>query len=60
MKTAADVEEIIRDLLLGDEASDLGLRVDTFEEAGVLTANQGLVVRTRDGREFQVSIVRSR
>jgi hypothetical protein len=31
----------------------------TFEEAGMLTKNKGLVTRTRDGDEFQITIVRS-
>lgn len=34
--------------------------VSTFEEAGVLTMNAGLVVRMDDGSEFQLTIVRSR
>ena len=34
--------------------------VSTFEEAGVLTNNVGLVVEMQDGSEFQVTIVRSK
>lgn len=34
--------------------------VQTFEEAGVLTMNKGLVLRMKDRREFQVTIVQSR
>jgi hypothetical protein len=34
--------------------------VMTFEDAGVMTHDKGLVLRTEDGREFQVTIVRSR
>lgn len=34
--------------------------VSTFREAGVLSTNEGLVVKTLDGSEFQVTIVRSR
>ena len=33
--------------------------VMTFEEKGVLTNNRGLAIKTRDGKEFQVTIVRS-
>jgi hypothetical protein len=36
-----------------------GARVRTFADVGVMTNNQGLVVRTSYG-EFQVTIVRSR
>jgi hypothetical protein len=34
--------------------------IQTFEEAGVLTMNKGLVLRMKDHREFQVTIVQSR
>lgn len=34
--------------------------VETFEEAGVMTSNKGLVIRTADGSEFQLTIVKSR
>jgi hypothetical protein len=34
--------------------------VQTFQEAGVLTQNKGLVVRLQDGKEFQINIVQSR
>ena len=32
----------------------------TFDEAGVLSSNAGLVVRMDDGSEYQLTIVRSR
>jgi hypothetical protein len=35
-------------------------RVETFESAGILTTDPGVVVTTSDGSEFQVTIVRSR
>ena len=34
--------------------------VRSFEEAGVMTRNAGLVLRTPDGQEYQVSVVKSR
>jgi hypothetical protein len=34
--------------------------VRSFEDAGVLTTNAGLVLRAPNGREFQVTVVRSR
>lgn len=41
--------------------ADLGVEsVETLEDAGVFTKNRGLVVRLRNGREFQVTVVRSR
>jgi hypothetical protein len=32
----------------------------TFEEAGLLSGNQGLVLRMADGDEYQLTVVRSR
>ena len=32
----------------------------TFEEAGVMTYNKGLVITLPDGSEYQVTIVQSR
>lgn len=34
--------------------------VETFDQAGVLTRNAGVVVTLSDGSEFQLTIVRSR
>ncbi len=34
-----------------------GCRVQTFEEAMILTSNRGLVLRTRNGRTFQIQVV---
>lgn len=35
-------------------------RIETFEEAGVLTNSDGLVIRMTDGTTFQITVVRSR
>ena len=35
-------------------------RISTFEEAGVMTTDTGLVITTTDGHEFQLTIVQSR
>ena len=45
-----------------DLPDDLGgiEHVRTFEEAGVLTQNAGLVIELADGSQWQVTIVRSR
>jgi hypothetical protein len=61
MKTEVDFGIMLRDLLESDEvADDHGrMRVRSFEEAGVLSGKEGLVVRTKDA-EFQITIVRSR
>jgi hypothetical protein len=33
--------------------------IHSFREAGVLTSNKGVVITARDGREYQITIVRS-
>jgi hypothetical protein len=50
------------DMRNSDEDFDLveNTRILTFEEAGLLTRNKGLVLRTPDGDEFQITIVKSR
>lgn len=34
--------------------------ITTFRDAGIFCDNAGLVIRTQDGREFQLQIVRSK
>ena len=41
-------------------SDELALRVSTFADEGVLTADAGLVVTAKDGSEFQITIVRSK
>ncbi|MEN6385967.1 MAG: hypothetical protein ABFD79_12330 [Phycisphaerales bacterium] len=53
----ADIQEIITDAISDQDGIT---RVRTFEEAGVLTTNNGLVIRTEDGSEFQITIIQSR
>ena len=36
------------------------LRVKTFEEAGLMTYDKGLVIRMPDGSEYQITIIQSR
>ncbi len=55
-----DIETMLYELLQDEEAAPEVAKVRTFEEAGVLTSNRGVVVRTDDGSEFQVAIVQSR
>ncbi len=49
--------EFLRDMV--DESQGV-VKATGFDEAMLLTSNQGLVLRTEDGREFQISIVQSR
>lgn len=45
------------DVLIEDESVE---SFKTFEEAGVMTKNNGVVVRMEDGSEFQITVVKSR
>ena len=42
------------------EGTERIVRLVSFEEAGLLTSTEGLVIRLTDGSEFQVSIRRAR
>ena len=50
-----DIKELLRELLESE-----GLEVETYEEAGMLTRNDGLVIKAEDGSEYQVTIVQSK
>ena len=52
----ADCQEYPEDL--PEELSGVEM-VRTFEEAGILTYNKGLVIRMKSGAEFQLTVVRS-
>lgn len=45
--------------LLNEDGQDF-VSTSTFENAGVLTGDAGLVVRLGDGSEFQITVVQSR
>ena len=65
VRTVEALVELINDTLEYCEGTDeLGVgaisTVRTFEEAGLITSDQGLVVRTQLGEEFQVTVKRSR
>jgi hypothetical protein len=42
------------------EGTEGSADVSSFQDAGVMTYNEGLVVRMDDGTEFQVTVVASR
>jgi hypothetical protein len=55
-----EFETMLYEMLQDEDAAPEVARVQTFEEAGLLTNNRGVVVRTTDGREFQVNVIQSR
>ncbi|MCD8235218.1 MAG: hypothetical protein LUD00_00895 [Prevotellaceae bacterium] len=62
--TETEVEETLRAVLqfcvsVSDTILDDAM-AETFEKAGVMTMNRGLVVRLKDGCEYQLTIVQSR
>lgn len=54
--TESQLESRLSDILL--ETEDC-FDAQTFKETGVFTMNKGLVLRMKDGSEFQITIVRS-
>ena len=63
--TDEDLQNGLAQLITGDwgygsEINWENLQVRTFENAGVLTYNKGLVITLPDGSEYQLTIVRSR
>jgi hypothetical protein len=62
--TAAKIELLLAELLLEGneevEGTEMIDHVDTFGDAGILTTDRGIVIRTHDRREFQITIVRSK
>jgi len=66
MKTEKELLEIlgyfISDELAeyGDESDLYGIDVRNFEDLGLLTNDNGLVLRLRDGSEFQLTLKRSK
>jgi len=61
-------DEIVQEALFGILAGEWdaensaleSVEVRTFEDAGVMTYNKGLVITLPDGTEYQLTIVRSR
>ena len=61
---AQSIADYLVDLIQQDEEiwsdDDEKPTVRSFEGAGVMTCNAGLVLRTPDRQEFQISVVKSR
>lgn len=52
------LEEELKELFEGMVSGVI--EVQTFDEAGILTQDRGVLVTLEDGKEYQISIVRSR
>ena len=59
--TETEIAEMIGDsLYLTDEDAELIENMSTFYEDGLITSNDGIVIKMLDGTEFQVTIKQSR
>ncbi|HRJ50706.1 MAG: hypothetical protein KF787_00450 [Phycisphaeraceae bacterium] len=70
--TAAELQDAVLDLIQNAIGTGMGdddevpsvarevTRVRSYADAHMLTTDAGMVVTARDGREFQITIVRSR
>lgn len=59
--TPQDIENALAPILECGDIEGVEISgVETFQEAGVLTQANGLVLRLADGSEFQLTIVKSR
>ena len=63
--TEEDLQDGLAQLITGDwtygsEICWENMRVETYEQAGVMTYNKGLVITLPDGSEYQLTIVQSR
>jgi hypothetical protein len=55
-----EFRELLADMLLDDENGAQVRHVENYRDAGLMTSAEGLVINMEDGREFQLTIVRSR
>ena len=61
--TEETLQNALMDLIREGESFEIdweNIRVSTYENAGVMTYNKGLVLTLPDGSEFQLTIVQSR
>ena len=56
----SEMETMLYEMLQDEEIVPEVASVRTFQEAGVLTGNRGVVVRCKDDSSFQVTVVQSR
>ncbi len=54
------LRDLIEDNPNYDEILWENMQVSTFEEAGVMTYDKGLIIRLPDGTEYQLTIIQSR
>ena len=55
-----DIETILYEALQDEEEFPEITNVRTFNEAALLTRNRGVVITTKDGSQFELTIVQRR
>lgn len=61
MNTPTDIRELIKDALYCvDDDYDFINDISTFDECGLLTGDEGIVIDMADGTEFHITIQQSR
>ena len=58
--TASELKDALHELLVLEIEEEQGVieRVRTYAEIGLLSRDEGLVVQTRDGSQFEIIIVK--
>lgn len=54
------VEYLMEVLDFASEEDGMIIGSSSFEDVGMMTSNEGLVVRMKDGSEFQITVVKSK
>lgn len=57
---AKEFQDILYSILLEDEVYEVIKSIRNFQDAGFLTNDKGLVIKLKDGSEFQVTIVQNK
>jgi hypothetical protein len=60
MSESEFVEYIDEALMWSSEETGMIIGSGSFASVGMMTSNEGLVVRMNDGSEFQITVVKSR
>lgn len=55
------IQEMIEEAIYEADNDEQNVRdISSYENAGIMTTDKGLVMRMEDGSEFQITIVQSR
>ena len=61
VNTEQKMQDYLKEVLIWSSQEDNEIKtIDTFESAGILTQNEGLVIKMKTGEVFQLTIKQSR